>query len=321
MVFHMLERMIGEEKVFETLRAIFSKYTFKQIGWAEIEEEFSTAAGEDLEWFFSQWVRGKGAPRINITKAVATEAWPKYKLSVRLEQEGDPFRLSVPIEVRTETTLKWRTVEMEGAVVDAEFDFRSVPTSVSVDPGHNLMRRMAPRAIAPTLSVVLGDEGTIIVKPSGASGEAAAAYEDLAAQLSRPGEGQVIADSELTEAQASSHSLFVLGGPGENSAWDMFKGSWPETVFSKPGTFTIRDKTYTSSDDCALYVGRHPSASGKAVAVVAGLSGYAVRACSGKLVHYGKYGHVVFKNGTAVDKGVWEVRDYPRMDVKFKAVG
>ena len=66
---------------------------------------------------------------------------------------------------------------------------------------------------------------------------------------------------------------------------------------------------------------RHPKAGGKAIAVVAGLSGNAIRASGRKLVHYGKYSHVVFKNGTAVDKGILQVRDYPRMDVKFLEVG
>lgn len=321
MIFQMLEQMLGEEMMFETLRGIFAKYSFKQIGWNEIESEFSKAAGSDLDWFFSQWVHGTGAPLISITEAVARDAWPRYTLSLRLEQEGGPFRLSLPVMVRTETTVQWRTIEMEGPVAELELEFRSVPVAVSVDPEHVVMRRMAQRDIAPTLSVVLGDEGTVIVKPSGATGEAAAAYEDLAAQLGRPGGIKVITDTELTEAEARSQSLFILGGPGENAAFGNFEGEWPTTVFLDTGAFTIGEKTYESSDECALYVGRNPFIGGKAVAVVAGLSGHAVQACAGKLIHYGKYSHVVFNNGTAVDKGIWEVRDYPFKKVKFRALG
>jgi hypothetical protein len=321
MVFQMLEQLMGEEKVFETLRGIFAKYAFKQMGWAEIEEEFTRAAGRDMKWFFDQWVRGTGAPLLRVTKAVARDDWPRYKLSLRLEQEGGPFRLTVPIEVRTETTTLWRTVEMDAPVLEVDLPYRSIPVSVAVDPGHRVMRRMAPSEIAPTLSQVLGDKRLIVVKPGSASEEAATAYEDLAAQLGRPEDVQVIADSELTDSLAASHSLLILGGRGENLALDMFAGKWPQTVFPGAGSFVVGEKRYTSSDDCAMYVGRHPAAGGKAMAVVAGLSGDAIRASARKLVHYGKYSHVVFKNGTAVDKGITQVRDYPRMNVKFLAVG
>jgi hypothetical protein len=210
---------------------------------------------------------------------------------------------------------------MDAPAMEVNMPFRSIPVSVAVDPDHRVMRRMAPSEIAPTLSQVLGDKRMVVVKPGSASGEAAAAYEDLAAQLGRPEGVQVVVDSELTDSLAASHSLLILGGRGENSALEAFAGKWSQAVFPKAGSFVIGEKRYTSSDDCALYVGRHPNAGGKAVAVVAGLSGYATRASARKLVHYGKYSHVVFKNGTAVDKGILKVRDYPRMDVKFQAVG
>jgi hypothetical protein len=255
---------------------------------------------------------------LKISKATATDEWTEYLLSVRLEQEGGPFRLSVPIVIRTEGRSLWKTIKMEGAVAETRFRCRNKPVSVRVDPGHNVMRRMAPDEIAPTLSQVLGDNEAIVVKPSGASPEAAAAYETFAAQLSRTGEATVVTDTELTESLIKAHSLFLLGGAGESSAFDLFKGKWPKTVFSKPGVFSVQGTTYSSPEDCALFVGRNPANRGKTIAVLAGLSGEAVKGCARKVIHYGKYGYVVFKAGQAVDKGTWEIRDYPRMAVRIR---
>lgn len=321
MVFHMLQQLMGEDAFFKTLRAIISKHMLRQIGWTEIQEEFSAAHGGDLDWFFAQWVRETGAPLLKITKAVAIDTWPEYTLELRLEQVGGPFRLSVPIMVRTETTQYLRTVEITEAVAEVDFKFRSVPTLVSVDPDHNLLRRMSSKEIAPTLSAVLGDDETIIVKPSVTSAEAAAAYDALAEQLSRTGEARVIDDSELTESQVASHSLFVLGGGGENAAHEMLGEGWSKGAFSKKGSYTVQERNYSSTNDCVLFVGRNPGNPEKAIAALAGLSGEAVAACSRKIVHYGKYGYVVFEAGQAVDKGTWNIRDYPWMSVKFRTTG
>jgi aminopeptidase N len=315
MVFHMLDQMMGEDKFFETLRGMVSKYLFKQMGWAEIEDEFSKAKGEDLDWFFSQWVRGTGAPLLKITKAAARDEWTEYVLSIKLEQEGGPFRLSVPIAVRTEDGRLWRTIEMNGAVAEARIKCRAKPIMVEVDPGHDVMRRMASVEIAPTLSQVLGDDQAIVVKPGRASPEATAAYGSLAAQLTRTGEARIIPDSELTQSEIAAHCMFILGGAGDNSAIEMFRGEWPMKVFARPGKFTIGGNSYSSAEDCALFVGRNPLNPDKTIAILAGLSGPAVEACSRKVIHYGKYGYVVFKSGQAVDKGTWEIRDYPWMRV------
>jgi aminopeptidase N len=321
MVFHMLERIMGEEAFYGTLRTIVSKYMFKQIGWSQIEREFSTARGEDLKWFFDQWVRGKGAPELSITKAVAVDDWPDYTLSIRLEQEGGPFRLSVPVVIHTEGGLRWKKVEMDGPVAEASFKFSHRPKAVDVDSGQNVMRRMAPDEIAPTLAMVLGDRGTIVVEPGGASDGAAAAYAALASRLSRTGEATVVRDVELSKAQADSHSLFILGSAGQNSALGLFAGEWPGKVFPKAGTFTVHDNTYTSPGDCALFVGRNPGDPGRTIAILGGLSEEAVTACTRKVIHYGKYGYVVFTSGEAVDKGTWDVRAYPRRTVRLIAIG
>lgn len=122
-------------------------------------------------------------------------------------------------------------------------------------------------------------------------------------------------DAELTQAEADSHSLFILGGARQNSSLGLFAEEWPGRVFPEAGTFTVHDATYTSTEDCALFVGRNPFNRNKTIAILAGLSAEAVSACSRKVIHYGNYGYVVFKAGQAVDKGTWEVRAYPRRAV------
>jgi len=321
MVFHMLERMVGEDAFVSTLRSIVSKHMFRKIGWDTFQAEFSDAAGEDLTWFFDQWVRGKGAPLLRVTKAVARDAWPGYALSLRLEQEGEPFRITVPVRVRTETTTYERTVEMDSPAKEVTLKFRSVPVSVSLDPDHHVMRRMSPREIAPTLAAVLGDDSALVVTPGAASARAREAYAALARQLARTGEAAVVADTALTKEMVASHSLFVLGGRGENAAHEIVGGKWDGRVFPKRGTFVVKGEKYSGPDYFVLYVGRNPGNERKAIAVLAGNSGEAISECSRKIVHYGKYGYVLFAGGRAVDKGTWSVRDYPWRKVKFQAAG
>lgn len=66
MVFHMLERRIGQEAFWAALRSFNQRHLGDYASWTELQEEFETAGQQDLDDFFQQWVRTSDSPVISI---------------------------------------------------------------------------------------------------------------------------------------------------------------------------------------------------------------------------------------------------------------
>jgi hypothetical protein len=60
MVFHMLKDLIGEEAFFVSLREFIERNSFREASWQDLQKVFQDTTGKDLDWFFRQWVDGKG---------------------------------------------------------------------------------------------------------------------------------------------------------------------------------------------------------------------------------------------------------------------
>jgi len=48
-----------DQVFFTALRRLMQEKKYKQTSWADIRTVFEQASGENIEWFFSQWVSGK----------------------------------------------------------------------------------------------------------------------------------------------------------------------------------------------------------------------------------------------------------------------
>ena len=95
-VFHMLERKIGNEALFAGLRRLASERMGKYSTWAHLQEAFEREAGVDLGQFFAQWVRGSGAPVLELVSA--DRAPGSAVLTVTISQGPTDFTLDVPVQ-------------------------------------------------------------------------------------------------------------------------------------------------------------------------------------------------------------------------------
>jgi aminopeptidase N len=100
--------------------------------------------GEDLTWFFDQWLYGTGSPRL-IHSPVFGEVGGKWLVQIQISQEhGTPTLFRLPLEVEITTTT--------GAVTASEwvtewsqvlaFEVDDEPLSVTLDPDNKLLGRM-----------------------------------------------------------------------------------------------------------------------------------------------------------------------------------
>jgi len=129
---HMLREQIGTATFWRGIRDYYRRYLNATASTDDFRQVMEQASGQDLTWFFRQWLNRAGVPALEGTWRYDTAA-REVVVTVRQTQAGDPYRLSlgvglVPGEgglpvVRPmamtgrETTIRWAAATEPAAVV------------------------------------------------------------------------------------------------------------------------------------------------------------------------------------------------------------
>jgi aminopeptidase N len=180
MVFLMLRDRIGVEAFDAGVRRFWIEHRFKVASWSDLQRALESAHGASLESFFAQWLTRAGAPQLTITAAEATRRGAGYRIRVVLAQGSPPYRLRVPLAVRTATRDLAQRVALEDAQQSFTIDVDERPLAVALDPDGRLLRRLAADEAPPILRALIVDPATALAVVSPAL---AGAASSLAARL------------------------------------------------------------------------------------------------------------------------------------------
>ncbi|MBI4720373.1 MAG: hypothetical protein HY770_03950 [Chitinivibrionia bacterium] len=307
-VFHMLKKIVGEEAFYRSFRTFYERFQFKTASWRDIEAVCEAASGRDLGFFFSQWVDSTGAPAITLADAVLDSARGGYRVRVTVKQDS-VYRILLPVSIAGADT----AVDMSAWIASPEttlvFETEFRPRAVHIDPYYDIFRRLSPFEIPPTISAVLGDKDVGFILPTRADPGKRRVFEALADQLHRTGEGVVMEDTTVTVADLEKRSLLILGDRAENALLSII--GIPSGIELAPGAITVAGASYGDPEHGAFVAMRSPFNPAKSICVIAGGTGGAVEKAGYKIIHYGKYGYVVFCDGQKVDAGILPVLDNP----------
>lgn len=312
MVFSMLEERLGKERFDAVLRAVYRDNQFRSASWDTWTAAFSKAAGEDLGWFFDQWVRRSGAPSLALGSFRVSPArdGSGFDVAGEIAQRDGAWRLRVPLVFEGGGQSQRVVAEVREAVgpVRATLPFR--PEVLRVDPSQEVFRKLAPAEIPAVLSRVLGDPKALFVLDDTAGDGLLLAYREIGESLTRAGMGEVRQASQLTSEALQGRNVFLLGLPTKGPFRALLEALPREVTLEEKG-FKVEGSTYAQPGDCLLAVAPRPNDPSRAVALLRGLDPDAVRAAGRKLTHYGKYSYLVFTNGKNVAKGVARVEGGP----------
>ena len=148
-VLHMLRGTIGDSAFWRGIRAYYRTWRDSSVTTAELQRAMEGAAGRPLGWFFDQWLRRPGYPRLEVTWR-----WdaPARRAEVSVVQVPPAawglFRLpAVALELRDGSrVLARRTVDLSAARQTVQVDLARVPTDVAVDPDGQWLLTAAVRS-------------------------------------------------------------------------------------------------------------------------------------------------------------------------------
>ena len=140
---HMLRELVGNDDFFAALRLLTAdpELRYKNFSKSTFVDAFETQTGEQLDWFFDQWLHREGRPELSVqwSPVAGSSAAPVVRIEVEQVQPEDewlfPLRLrlhlpSGPVDV--DTFISDRTTSIDVAV--AEW-----PNSVEIDPDTQLL--------------------------------------------------------------------------------------------------------------------------------------------------------------------------------------
>ena len=138
-VLHMLRGIMGDRAFFAAVRDYYSAYRDRNAATGELRVIMERHAGQPLDWFFQQWIFGRGHP------VFATSwTWADGKVAVDVEQKqsGSVFRVPTVIEVRSEAGAHRENVLIDERKERFEVDSEKRPSEVVLDPDEWVLKEM-----------------------------------------------------------------------------------------------------------------------------------------------------------------------------------
>jgi aminopeptidase N len=151
-VLHMLRQILGDDGFQRGLRFYLKRFEYSCAETEEFKLALEDATGQNLTWFFRQWVYGAGYPHL---KAAATWDSASYSLQLSVEQTQQTdsltgsFRIPLAIECTTRYGKRTRTLWIDRQHQSFSIPLEEPPLMVILDKGYHVLKELDfPRTAA-----------------------------------------------------------------------------------------------------------------------------------------------------------------------------
>ncbi len=141
MILHMLRWVEGDQKFDETMRAFASEYAGKSATLDEFRAIAEKNYGDNLAWFFSQWLDSTGAPEFKTKYTIYRLGNNKgFRVVGQISQDLDLFRMPVELKIDTDGKTEDRRVEVVGTDSPFSVETFGKPRRIVVDPDNRVLK-------------------------------------------------------------------------------------------------------------------------------------------------------------------------------------
>jgi aminopeptidase N len=139
MVFRMLRETLGKEKFSQLLRTFLEQYRGKNASIDDFERLATQVAGENMRYFFAQWVEGTGVPEFTADYQIIRTRTGKFLARGTVKQNIESLRMPVELTLRSEGDDRTVSVRLEGKSEDFDIESTGKPLEVIVDPNNKIL--------------------------------------------------------------------------------------------------------------------------------------------------------------------------------------
>lgn len=143
-ILNMLRWNVGDSLFFRSLRTYANQYAYANATTDDLKNIFEKVSGQDLSWFFNQWVYGQGYPELNVGWEMRRVETHEYKVDVNIQQKQnseEPFYLPMEIEIQTASGNVLDTVIVKDRENDFQITVNDLPRELIIDPHGWLLKK------------------------------------------------------------------------------------------------------------------------------------------------------------------------------------
>ncbi len=141
MILHMLRWVLGDQKYDQTMRTFAAKYAGKSASLDDFRALAEQNYGQQLTWFFSQWLDSTGAPEFKTKYTIYRLGNGKgFRVVGQISQDLDLFRMPVELKIDTDGKTENKRVEVVGTNSAFNIETYGKPRRIVVDPDDRVLK-------------------------------------------------------------------------------------------------------------------------------------------------------------------------------------
>jgi aminopeptidase N len=139
MILHMMRWVLGDQKFDLAMRNFAQDYKGKPATVDQFRAVAEKAAGQELTWFFSQWLDSTGAPEFK-NKYTIFRTPKGFRVVGEISQDLDLFRMPVQLKIDTDGQSETKNVEVVGTNSPFQIETFGKPRRITVDPDNHVLK-------------------------------------------------------------------------------------------------------------------------------------------------------------------------------------
>jgi aminopeptidase N len=142
-VIHMLRHVTGDDAFFAGLRLFLEANAYGSVTSVDFREAFETASGQDLNWFFDQWLYQVGCPEYSLSCSICQNGqnWEVEAVIQQVQTAGPMFAMPVDLLVTGADEDSLLTIWNDSESDTLNLSLRFQPKRIQLDPFRWILRR------------------------------------------------------------------------------------------------------------------------------------------------------------------------------------
>src|SRR5204863_4785882 len=128
-IMNMLRHVVGDEKFFKILKTFAEQNTWKSVNTEDFRKVAEAVSGQELGYFFIQWIESSGAPEFKLEYTVL-RTQKGFRVMGKISQDLDTFRMPVDLKIETEGNPEEKRVEVVGTSSEFSVDTFGKPKNI-----------------------------------------------------------------------------------------------------------------------------------------------------------------------------------------------
>ena len=139
MLLAMLRWVIGEQPFDKAMRTFVTQYSGKSATVDDFRQVAEQASGQQLTWFFTQWLNSTGAPEFK-NKYTVYRTEKGFRIVGEISQDMDLFRMPVELRIDTDGKTVTKRIEVQGTNSAYSIDTFGKPRRITIDPNNQVLQ-------------------------------------------------------------------------------------------------------------------------------------------------------------------------------------